>query len=161
MFDRLLDPARHLAGDRTGFGAMELGLALPFLMLLSLGMIDASFLISTKIDYEQAAQRTTDYALAKRPTNGSTTYLVSEAIRASGLSTDKVSVEIFLECDGVKQADFNTVCADDQASARFVSVEMRNDVATYFDWSALAKLIGYKAFDRTVTVTGDSLVRFQ
>lgn len=153
--------ARKLASDSAGFGAMELGLALPFLLLLCLGMIDASNLISTKIDYEQAAQRTTDFALAKRPTNSSTTYLVSEAVRASGLEANNIEVELFLECDGVKQDDFDTVCPDDEASARFVSVEITNDVATRFDWSGLSRLIGYRAFDSTVTVTGDSLVRFQ
>ncbi len=161
MHNLIAPLAQKLASDRTGFGAMELGLALPFLLLLCLGMIDASYLISTKIDYEQAAQQTTDFALAKRPTNSSTTYLVSEAKRASGLETSNVDVELFLECDGVRQSDFDTVCPDDEASARFVSVEITKDVATRFDWSGLANLIGYKAFDSTVTVTGDSEVRFQ
>ncbi|TNE33186.1 MAG: hypothetical protein EP350_04735 [Alphaproteobacteria bacterium] len=153
--------ARKLATDSAGFGAMELGLALPFLLLMCLGMIDASNLISTKIDYEQAAQRTTDFALAKRPTNSSTTYLVNEAVNASGLGADDITVELFLECDGVKQSNFNSVCEDGEASGRFVSVEISKDVATRFDWSALSRLIGYKAFNGTVTVTGDSLVRFQ
>ena len=153
--------AKKLGRDRAGFGAMELGLALPFLLLLCLGMIDASYLISTKIDYEQAAQRTTDFALAKRPTSSSTTYLVNEAVSASGLGSDNVTVELFLECDGVKQSNFNTVCPADEASGRFVSVEISKEVATRFDWSALSRLIGYKAFNGTVTVTGDSLVRFQ
>lgn len=153
--------ACKLASDRRGFGAMELGLALPFLLLLCLGMIDASYLISTKIDYEQAAQRTTDFALAKRPTNSSTTYLIAEAKNASGLEADNITVELFLECDGEKQSNFNTTCPAGEASGRFVSVEISNDVATRFDWAGLANLIGYKVFDSAVTVTGDSLVRFQ
>ena len=161
MLARIAHPMRKLASDKAGFGAMELGLALPFLLLLCLGMIDASNLISTKIDYEQAAQRTTDFALAKRPTNSSTTYLTAEAVRASGLEASKVKVELFLECDGVKQANFNSVCPSGEVSGRFVSVTITNNVATKFDWSALSRLIGYKAFDSTVTVTGDSEVRFQ
>ena len=154
IFNRLLN-------NRDGFGAMELGLALPFLLLLSLGMIDASHMISTKIDYEQAAQRTTDFALARRPTSSNTTNYEAEARAASGLAADKIDVELFLECDGTKQDDFNTVCPSGQASARFISVEISNEVPTRFDWSAFGKLIGYEAFDSTVTVTGDSLVRFQ
>ncbi len=161
MLARLSSTLRQLSGDRSGMGAMELGLASPFLLLLSLGMIDASTLIRTKIDYEQAAQRTTDFALAKRPTSKSTTYLVAEAKRASGLAESDVSVELFLECDGVRQSDFDNVCADGEIPARYVSVEVANDVATYFDWSALARIIGYKAFSNTVKVTGDSEVRFQ
>ena len=151
----------RLFKDRDGFGAMEMGLALPFLLLLCLGMIDASRMISTKIDYEQAAQRTTDFALARRPTNSNTSNYEAEAQAASGLSADKIDVELFLECDGAMQASFDSVCTPGQASARYISVEISNDVATRFDWSAFGRLIGYKAFDSTVTVTGDSLVRFQ
>jgi len=161
MLARLSSTLRQLSGDRSGMGAMELGLASPFLLLLSLGMIDASTLISTKIDYEQAAQRTTDFALAKRPTSSSTTYILAEAKRASGLPETDITVQLFLECDGVRQDSFNNVCADSEIPARYVSVEVTNDVATYFDWSALARIIGYKAFSNTVTVTGDSEVRFQ
>ncbi len=99
--------------------------------------------------------------MAKRPTSSSKTYLVAEAIRASGLPENKVDVQLFLECDGVRQTDFNTVCPGGTIAARYVSVEVANDVETYFDWAALARIIGYKAFNRTVKVTGDSLVRFQ
>lgn len=152
---------RRLQADRHGFGAMELALALPFLMLLSLGMVDASRLISTKIDYEQAAQRTTDFALARRPTNSNTTNYVAEAKSASGLGADNVAVELFLECNGTKQNNFDTVCPAGESSARYISVEITNDVATQFDWTALGKLLGYKAFDSTVKITGDSLVRIQ
>lgn len=152
---------KRLLTNRDGFGAMELGLALPFLLLLCLGMIDASHMISTKIDYEQAAQRTTDFALARRPTNSNTTNYVAEAKAASGLENDNIDVELFLECDGTKQANFDSVCAPGQASARYISVEISNDVPTRFDWAGFGKLIGYSAFNSTVKVTGDSLVRFQ
>lgn len=151
----------HLVKDARGFGAMELALALPFLMLLTLGMIDASMLISTKIDYEQAAQRTTDFALAKRPTNSKTAYLETEAKNASGLAADNITVEIFLECDGVRQTKFDTVCDSSAVTARYVSVELENDVETQFDWGALGRILGISAFSNSVTVTGDSLVRFQ
>lgn len=152
---------RKIRSDTTGFGAMELGLALPFLLLLCLGMIDASHMISTKIDYEQAAQRTTDFALARRPTNDNTSYLVTEAKNASGLEADDIDVEIFLECNGTKQADFDSVCPSGQASARYVSVEIERDVPTRFDWSVFGKIVGQRGFNSKVTVTGDSLVRFQ
>ena len=152
---------RTLFADHEGFGAMELALALPFLMLLSLGMIDASHMLSTKIDYEQAAQQTTDFALARRPTNDNTTNYVAEAKAASGLEADNIEVELFLECEGTRQADFNTVCPAGQSAARYISVEISNDVPTRFDWSVFGKIVGQKGFAREVTVTGDSLVRFQ
>lgn len=158
---RILNIARNLHKDHAGFGAMELGLALPLLVLLSLGMVDASKLISTKIDFEQAAQRTTDFALAKRPTNSDAGYLAAEAAAAAGVDAQYVTATLFLECNGVLQQDFNAGCAPTETPARFVEVTISQPVATEFDWTAIANVLGVKAFDGMVTVTGDSLVRFQ
>ena len=155
---------RILVADRTGFGAMELALALPFLMLLCLGMMDASMLLGTKIDYEQAAQRTTDLAFARRPnsaTGREYTAYVAEAKSAAGVQTDDVDIDIFLECDGVRQSNFQAPCPSGQIPARFVSVQISNQVDTQFDWAGLAGLIGFTNFPRQVTVVGDSLVRIQ
>ncbi len=158
---RILNLAKSMREDRAGFGAMELGLALPILVLLSLGMVDASKLISTKIDFEQAAQRTTDFALAKRPTNSDASYLVTEAAAAAGIDAQHVSATLFLECNGVLQQDFNAGCAPTETPARFVEVTISQPVATEFDWTGIASVLGVKAFDSQVVVTGDSLVRFQ
>lgn len=155
---------RRLLADRKGFGAMELGLSLPFLMLLCLGMMDASMLLGTKIDYEQAAQRTTDLAFARRPnsaTGREYTAYVAEAKSAAEVEADNVTVDIFLECDGARQTDFTAQCPTGQIPARFVSVEISNQVETQFDWAGLAGLIGFTNFPPRVTVVGDSLVRIQ
>lgn len=153
---------RRIAADRKGFGAMELGLALPFLMLLGLGMIDASQLIGAKIDYEQAAQRATDYALAKRPNrNSDANAIAAEAANAAGVATDKVTVQLFTECNGTKYSDYTKVCSTGQVSARFVSVNITAPVATEFDWSFFSRFLGIDGFDATVAVSGDSLVRIQ
>ncbi|MCB2082819.1 MAG: hypothetical protein KDD90_02035 [Sphingomonadaceae bacterium] len=157
----ILKLARLLKADRKGFGAMELGLSLPVLMLLGLGTVDASNLIAAKMDFEAAAQRTTDYALAKRPNGSNGAYLRAEAANAAGVSEQDVTVQIFLECNGVKQDNFNTLCPSGEVPTRFVSVEISKPVATEFDWSFFDRVLGVKAFDSAVTVTGDSLVRFQ
>lgn len=164
MKKEFLTTLRRLVTDDRGFGAMELGLAMPFLMLLCLGMIDASTLIGTKIDYEQAAQRTTDLAFAKRPNsdNGREyAFYVAEAKSAAGVEADNVNVDIFLECDGVRQDDFQAGCTAGETPNRFVSVQISNQVATQFDWAGLAGLIGFTNFPPKVTVVGDSLVRIQ
>lgn len=151
----------RLRGDIRGTGIMELGLALPILMLLLVGAADISRLVATRIDLEQAAQRTTDFALAKRPNGTSGTYLRTEAAAAAGVPADNVTVDIFLECDGVRQDDFNTICASGESRARFVSISIADNVETMFDWGALSGVIGSDLLPSTVTVTGDSLVRFQ
>lgn len=147
--------------DCSGLGAMELAVASPFLFLLSLGMIDASMLIGTKIEYEQAAQRTTDFALARRPNSADGTYLRSEAASAAGVDAANVTVEIYRTCDGTRAASFDGSCPAGEVTARYVSVAIARPVATEFDWSGLAETLGVGGFASAVVVTGDSVVRFQ
>jgi Flp pilus assembly protein TadG len=151
----------RLLRDNAGTGVMELALALPVLLLLLLGTIDTSRMIADKLDMEQAAQRTTDYALAKRPDSSNGTYLQNEAASAAGVPTSDVTVDIWLECDGVRQTDFSTACAAGQQQARYASVTIDKPVATLFNWSSLASFFGSKVLPASVTVQGDSVVRFQ
>ena len=154
-------PPRSLWRDNAGTAVLELALALPMLMVLLLGMIDMSLLVASRIDAEQAAQRATDYALAIRPTSSSTTYIQTETAKVSDVSADNVTVNIFLECDGVRQSSFNNICTTGQDAARFVSVSVDRDVDFLFDWSAFSTIFGARAIGSDITVRGDSVVRFQ
>lgn len=147
--------------DEVGTGALELALVLPILMMLMVGMIDMSRVIATRIDMEQAAIRATDYALAIRPTSSNSSYIRDEAASAAGVPTSDVTVDIFLECDHVRQSSFNSTCSSTQDQARLVSVQIRRAVDPVFNWSALAKLLGRNVGTAAITVTGDSVVRFQ
>lgn len=161
MIGKLIRHARRLRKDRQGFGAMELALSFPFVLFLALGMIDAFGLVATKIDYERAAQRTTDFALAKRPNTADGTYLKTVAKAAAGVTDSDVTIEIFLECDGTKQSDFTGTCAAGAETTRYVSVLISKAQQTRFDWASLSRIFGFTSFPNTVTVTGDSLVRIQ
>ncbi len=155
-----LSPIR-LIRNQDGMAFIELAMVLPVLMVLLLGAIDMSRLISARMDMEQAAQRVTDYALSVRPTNGDTSYLVTEAIAASGLAAENVTAQIFLVCNGVRSNNFNGGCASGEASARYVSISIRDDVDPFFDWTALAGMVGLDAFNSSFSVVGDSTVRIQ
>jgi Flp pilus assembly protein TadG len=152
---------RRILADRKGMGAMELGIAMPILMMLFLGAVDLSRIVAAKIDMEQAAQRVTDLALANRPNNGATNYLVTEARAASGATASEVTVQVFLECDGTRASNFNSACTAGQTQARFASVAIRQTVDTTFDWGALSGVLGVQLIPANITVTGDSVVRFQ
>ncbi|HSG34203.1 MAG TPA: TadE/TadG family type IV pilus assembly protein [Sphingomonadaceae bacterium] len=151
---------RRLASEERGTGIMELGIALPVLLLLLLGTVDASRMAAAKIDLEQAAQRTTDYALAVRPNGNDGTYLQAEAASAAGVPTSQVTVDIYLECDGVR-VDFALTCVAGEVRARYVSVEIDDNVETMFDWAALSAVIGSTALPSSIRVQGDSIVRIQ
>jgi len=147
--------------DNAGTGAMELALALPMLIMLIVGMVDVSRLVAARIDAEQAAQRATDLALAIRPNGSDGAYLKTEAAEAEGIKLGDVTVDIFLECDGVRQGNFNATCTPGEDRARFANVEIARDVEFVFDWSSMNALLGRNIMGSSITVRGDSLVRFQ
>ena len=157
----LMRKTAGLAKDARGVGIIELALGLPIMLVLLVGMIDASRFIAARIDLEQAAQRTTDFGLAKRPESDNATYLRTEAASAAGVPTSNVTAEVFLECDGVRQTNFDTICATGETTARFINISIDRQVDTLFDWQAAAHLFGAQVFDSSITVTGSSLVRFQ
>lgn len=154
------NPFSPVTRDERGVSAIELGVSLPILMMLTVGAVDLSNLISARLDLEQAAQRTTDLALASHPRSKNGAYLVAEAVEASGQPEENVEVDIFLECDG-KRSDFSKACADGEARARFASVSISRDFEPMFDYSALGPLFGRRMMSSTITISGDSVVRFQ
>lgn len=153
---------QRLIRDKSGVGFVELALAAPLLALMFLGMIDMSKVISTRVDLEQAAQRTTDLALAKRPPNGNTAYLKAEAVAASGVSASDVTVTLTCECDGVVQSKFTDSCGSGQVTKRFAKVSIKKQVSTGFNWRIVGAMFsGGSANYTPITVEGDSVVRLQ
>ena len=152
---------RAIARDQRGTSFIELALLMPFLLVMLLGSIDASRMIAARMDLEQAAQRTTDFALSSRPTSSDTSYLVDEAVAASGLDAQHVTVELYLECNDVKIGDFDAGCPGGQKRARYVKVKIADAIDPFFNWGSLGAFLGTDAFDGVLTVEGDSTVRFQ
>ena len=148
--------------DTSGVGFVELALAAPLLALLFLGMVDLSVIVATRIDLEQAAQQTTDLALAKRPTSTDTSYLVAEARNASNRPASDIRVQLILECDGTQGYSFNSNCSPGQVQKRFVSVAIDQPVSTGFNWRNMGAMFsGTTVPYSPTTVTGDSIVRLQ
>ena len=158
----IYDFIQRLIRDQSGVGFVELALVAPLLALMFLGMIDMSKVISTRVDLEQAAQRTTDLALAKRPPNGNTAYLVAEAVAASGVPSNHVTVTLTCECNGVVQNKYTDSCATGEVTKRFATVSIKKEVATGFNWRIVgAMFTGGAATYTPITVVGDSVARLQ
>lgn len=151
---------KSLGRDHRGVATIELAFILPILLLLMLGTIDFSQIFAAKLDLEQAAQRTTDYALSVPPINQDGTNLRREAMAAAGVPAQNVTVELFLECDGVRQSNFTATCPS-QTKARFVRVVIINQVETVFDWGALSAIFGSRILPALNRVSGDSIVRYR
>lgn len=146
--------------DDDGLALLEMALILPVLLLLIMGTIDLSRIVAAGLDLEQAAQRTTDFALSKRPQSADGTYLKKEAVAASGVAASNVTVDIFLECNGVRQSSFSAICPAGQQRARYVSVTILDQIEPGFDWAGFSSFLGFQ-LSPTVAIRGDSIVRFQ
>lgn len=141
-----------------GVSVVELAMILPFLLMLALGTADVAIGYAGKLALEQAAQRTTDLALARRPNDGNITYLTDEAVAASGQPNGNVTVEAFLECGGVRQSSFTGTCATG-LPARVVSVRIIKNHKFLFDYGKLTAVFGRRLMPNEVVISGDSMVR--
>jgi hypothetical protein len=131
---------------------------LPFLLMLALGTADVALGYAGKLALEQAAQRTTDLALARRPNDGNITYLANEAAAASGQPVGNVTVEAVLECGGVRQPSFTGTCTAG-LPARVISVRIIKSHKFMFDYGKLTAVFGSRLIANEVVLFGDSTVR--
>jgi Flp pilus assembly protein TadG len=141
-----------------GVSVVELAMVLPFLLMLVLGTADIAIGYAGKMGLEQAAQRTTDLALARRPNDGITTYLVQEAASASGQPVGNITVEVYLECGTARQTTFTATCTSG-LPARVVSVRIIQVRKLLFDYGKLTAVFGRRLMPNEVTLSGDSIVR--
>jgi Flp pilus assembly protein TadG len=141
-----------------GVSFVELAMVLPFLLMLALATADVALGYAGKLALEQAAQRTTDLALARRPNDGTTTYLVQEAAAASGQPAGNITVDVFLECGGTRQTSFTATCTTG-LPARVISVRIVQTRKLLFDYGKLTAVFGRRLMPNEVTLSGDSMVR--
>jgi len=118
-----LSPPRwiDIAGDRRGTSVIELGLALPLLMLFLIGIIDTSRRLSEQITLQQAAARAIEriQVIGQQPTYEP---VRQEAATAAGVPVADVSIDNWLECNGVRAAATATTCAANETMARYLQV---------------------------------------
>jgi Flp pilus assembly protein TadG len=151
-------PAASFAGCERGVSFVELAMVLPFLLMLVLGTADVAIGYASKLALEQAAQRTTDFALARRPNDGNTAHLVAEASAASGQPSGNITIEAFLECGGVRQPTFTGTCASG-LPGRVITVRITKSHKFLFDYGKLTAIFGSRLMPAEVVLSGDSMVR--
>ncbi len=114
-----------LRADERGTSIIEMALAAPFLAALMIGMIDLSRAYSEKLHLEQAAQRAIEKVMQNQGSASTTATIRAEAAEAAGVSVTDVKVDAWLECNGTRQADYNTSCTSGQTFARFIQVSVQ------------------------------------
>jgi Flp pilus assembly protein TadG len=116
---------RHFKRDRSGVAAIEFALVVPMLMVLTMGLIDFSMYIGTRIELEQALRAGGQFALQDHT---DTTTITSAVQGATNLSSVSVTVGgLACECTGgvtatCKGSNNYALCSDGSAPAAYITL---------------------------------------
>ena len=128
----------RLAQDDRGASIVELALVAPILASLLIGMTDLSRAYSHKLLLEQAAQRSIEKVQQYQASSSTPDLLKAETVdaaKAAGFAstTDAdVTVDFWLECNGVRAANYSSNCPDGQTYGRWVSIDLRGKYSPMF-----------------------------
>lgn len=122
----------RLARDDRGASIIELALVAPIIASLLIGMVDMARAYSFKLKLEQSAQRAIEKVQQYQTTTSTYGTLQSEAAAAAGVPTANVTIDFWLECDGVRATNYNSVCSGSQTYARWVTVSIRGEFSPMF-----------------------------
>jgi Flp pilus assembly protein TadG len=154
---------KSLARDEGGASIIEMGLMLPILSSLLIGFIDISRAYSSKLQLEQAAYRAVENVQQYNATESTYDTIKTEAAAAanasgfSGVTTNDVTIDYWLECNGARQSNYDTVCSSGQTYARFLTV----DVTAKFTPMFASKRWPGSNSDGTYTLHGQAGLRTQ
>jgi hypothetical protein len=138
---------------------VEFAIAVPFLLTLTLGIIDLSQGSARKFALEQAAQRTIEL-VAVGDQRQDYQHLRAMAATHAGVSATDVTVDQWLECNGARQPSFTGSCVQGQTIARYVSVVINGSYRPSFPAGPLGSFVGVRS-DGTIALQGDAGVRVQ
>lgn len=135
----MMKAIRTLARAEQGNSFVEMALAAPFLTTLLVGMVDVSRAYSTKLQVEQAAQRTIEQVMQQTSVGSNySAVLKTEGAAAAGVAESAVTPDNWLECsaDGLawtRAANFTDSCdATTPMYARYVTVEISKTFKPFF-----------------------------
>lgn len=154
---------KSLFSDRRGTATIELALIAPILATMLIGMTDLARAYAVKLQTTQAAQRSIEKIMQTSFQTTAVDLLKQEAADTAGVATGDVTVDYWLQCNGVrrntgdKDADYNGVCSTGQAYARYLSVEISKKFTPMF---TSVRFLGANA-DGTYTVKGKAGIRTQ
>ena len=136
--------AQALLADESGASIIEFAVVAPVIALLSCLMADVSMGFARKLKGQQAADRAINYA-TMAGMNATASQIQAEAASAAGLSTSKVQVTFWLECDGVVQSSYTATCASG-IPARYVSVAVTDSYSMIFGKLLSASAIALRGY---------------
>ena len=160
MLKRLLLLKQRLSLSERGTSIVELGLFMPFLIVLIVGMIDLGMGISTRMQLQKAVNSTLEMASSRGfsadedPEEVDYDFLKDEAAAAAGVDLEAVTLSKWLECDGAAQEDFDGTCAEEETIARYLELRIEKTYEPIFD-------IGVVGSQGSIPLFAEAAVRIQ
>jgi len=157
---------RTLARNERGASTIELALLMPFLATIVIGMGDLSRAYSTKLQLEQAAYRAVERVQQYQSTEATYNLLKNEAVAAAAdsgftdVTASNVTVNFWLECNGVRQTNYDTTCSTGQTYGRWIQVDVTKTFTPSFSPVAFSRWMGSNA-NGSFTLHGKSGLRTQ
>ena len=142
-----------LSRNERGTAVIELGVALPILMVLALATVDFVGAFSQKMQLTQYAQAGANFVVANGNTTPTISAVKSEVVATSGLTQDKVTVTRFTECNAIKVAVLN-VCPNPLADVKvnYMKIEVANTYSPMLDIQGIADFVGTQNLKASVIV---------
>ena len=138
---RRLLPA--LARDERGTSLIEFGFLVPFLALLTMGVIDLSRGLAERFALQQAVNRGLELVQARPPLVAADDddvdygYVTTEVATAAGVPASQVTLTRWLECDGADSGDVNGTCEAGQDTARYLRVRVTKNFNAEFYYDSI------------------------
>ena len=149
--------AAALRRDTRGSSIIELCFVAPMLLVITCGIADVAMGFARRLAVQQAAARAVEMASAAGITNTMVTAAQNEAATAAGIATNKVTVDAWLECGGVRQATINDTCLTG-TPARYLSVTIADTYVPTF--GSFLSAVGAGSW-ASVNIPGFAVVRVQ
>ena len=159
----MIQQLRKLSGDDRGAALIEMALATPILAACLMGMVDLSRAYSERLQLEQATQRAIEKVFNNQTQSTSYNTLKNEAVSAAqdagytSVTAADVTIDYWLECNGTRQADYDTNCTDGQVYARYINVAIQKKFQPFFG----TKYFPGANSDGTFTLKADAGIRTQ
>jgi len=154
---------KSLLRDNRGAAIIEMALLLPVMATVVIGVADISRAYSQKLRLEQAAYRSIDKVQQYQSTESTYNTLQNDVVAAAAsagftdVTTANVTIDYWLECNGVRQSSYDTVCSSGQTYARWISVDVTHSFTPMF---ASSRLPGSNS-DGSYTLHGRAALRTQ
>ena len=130
--------SKKVLRDEHGTSAIEFALIAPVLALLTVGMVDLAGGISRKYELEQASYRALEL-LTAGSIQTDYSFLKPEAATTAGEPESNVTIDNWLECNGVRKPNFNDTCASSEQVGRYVTVKIVGYYEPFFRYGPLSE----------------------